>query len=111
MRRNDEGGEEGEGDGDKGNADKGTVEVGSSRSLGHTRPFILPSMWTVNDFLLKMRTNIFKNLRDHYQIPDHIPICLPGKFKKYYSGKTVDVGMYDATFAVGLRLPLIVLHR
>ena len=78
---------------------------------GHTRPFILPKMWTINDFKPTMTANIFKNLRDCYQIPDHIPICLPGKFKKSYSGKTADVGMYDAIFMAGLRLPLTALHR
>ncbi|KAK9984165.1 hypothetical protein SO802_033690 [Lithocarpus litseifolius] len=73
--------------------DEGTLEVGSSRSPGDgfSRPFILPRMWTVNDFLPKMTTNIFKDLRDRYQIPDHIPICLPGKCEKCYSGKTADV--------------------
>ena len=55
--------------------------------------------------------NIFENLRDRYQILDHIPIRLPGKFKKCYLGKTIDVGMYDAMFATGLRLPLTTLHR
>ena len=58
-----------------------------------------------------MTTNIFKNLRDRYQIPDHTPIRLLGKYKKCYSGKTVDVGMYDTTFAAELRLPLTMLHR
>ena len=57
-----------------------------------------------------MTAKIFKNLRDHYQIPNHIPICLPRKFEKCYSGKTADVGMYDAMFAAGLRLPLTTLH-
>ena len=56
-------------------------------------------------------TNIFENLRDRYQILDHIPIRLPGKFKKCYLGKTADVGMYDAMFTAGLRLPLTTLHR
>ena len=86
---------------------------GSSRSPrdGYTRPFILPKMWTVNDFKPTMMTNIFKKLRDRYQILDNIPICLPGKFEKCYSGKTADVGMYDAMFATGLRLPLTALHR
>ena len=109
----DEGGEEGEGDGDEGNADERTIEVGSlgSPEDGHTCPFILPSMWTVNDFLLKMMTNIFKNLRDHYQILDHIPIHLLRKFEKCYSGKIADIDMYDATFAIGLRLPLTALHH
>ena len=55
--------------------------------------------------------NIFKNLRDHYQIPNHIPIRLPGKIEKCYSRKTMDVGMYDAMFTIGLRLPLTALHR
>ena len=59
-------------------------------------------MWTINDFLLKMTINIFKNLRNHYQIPDHIPICLLGKFKKCYLGKTMDVDMYNTMFAIGL---------
>ena len=78
---------------------------------GHTRPFILPKIWTVNDFKPTMTTNIFKNLRDGYQILDNIPIRLPGKFKKCYLGKTTDVGMYDAMFAARLRLPLTALHR
>ena len=108
----DEGDEGEEGDGDEGDADKRTLEVGSSRSPrdGHTRPFILPKMWTVNDFLPTMTTNIFKNLRDRYQIPDHIQIRLLGKFEKCYLGKIANVGMYDAMFAARLRLPLMALH-
>ena len=99
-------------DGDKGDVDKRNLEVGSLGSLGdgHTRPFILLKMWTVNDFLPTMTANIFKNLRDRYQIPDHIPIHLLGKFKKCYSRKTENVGMYDAMFVAGLRLPLTTLH-
>ena len=75
-------GDEGmEGEGDENDMDERTLEVGSSRSpgSGHARPFILPQMWIVNDFLSKMTTNIFKNLRDRFQIPDHIPIHLPRK--------------------------------
>jgi len=102
-----------EGDGDENDADDRTPEVGSSGNpgSGHTCPFILPQMWTVNDFLQKMTTNIFKNLRDRFQIPDHIPIRLPGKFEKCYFGEKADFGMYDTTLAVGLRLPLMALHR
>ena len=101
-----------EGDGDENDADDRTPEVGSSGNpgSGHTHPFILPQMWIVNDFLPKMTTNIFKNLRDRFQIPNHIPIRFPGNFEKCYSGETADVGMYDATLA-GLRLPLMALHR
>ena len=108
----DEGEEEGEDDGDEEEVDERTLEGGSLRSPrdGHTRPFILPKMWTVNDFKPTMTANIFKNLRDCYQIPNHIPIHLSGKFEKCYSGKTVDVGMYDAMFAAGLRLPLMALR-
>ena len=107
-----EGDEEEEDDGDKGDTDERTLEVGSSGSprSRHARPFILPKMWTVNDFLSKMTVNIFKNLRDRYQIPDHISIRLPGKFDKFYTGKTVNINMYDATFAAELRLPLTALH-
>ena len=47
---------------------------------------------------------------DRYQILNHIPICLIGKFEKCYSKKTTDVGMYDAIFTAGLRLPLTALH-
>ena len=102
-----------EDDWDEGDADERTLEVGSSGSLGngHTHPFILPKMWTVNDFLSMMTANIFKNLKNRYQIPDHIPIRLLGKFEKCYSGKTTNVGMYDAIFATGLRLPLMASHH
>jgi len=109
----DKGGKEGEDDKDEGEVDGRTPECGSSGSPGdgHTHPFIFLKMWTVNDFKPMMTANIFKNLRDRFQIPDHIPIHLPRKFEKYYSGKTADIGMYDAMFAVGLRLPLTALHR
>ena len=43
-------------------------------------------------------------------IPDNIPIRLPGKFEKCYTGKTANVGMYDTMFTAGLRLSLTVLH-
>ena len=54
-----------------------------------------------------MSDKVFKTLHGHYQIPNNIPIRLPRKFERWYSGKTTDVGMYDAMFAVGLRLPLM----
>ena len=57
-----------------------------------------------------MSDKVFKTLQDRYQIPDDIPIRLPGKFEKCYSRKTADVGMYDAMFVAGLRLPLTALH-
>ena len=84
--------------------------LGSSRD-GHTCPFILPAIWTVNDFKPTMTTNIFKNLRHRYQIPDNIPTCLLRKFEKCYSRKTVDIDMYNAMFTAGLRLLLMELHH
>ena len=48
----DEGGEEEEDDEDEGEVDRRTPKGGNSGSPrdGHTRPFILPKIWTVNDF-------------------------------------------------------------
>ena len=91
---------------------EGASVEGSSGSPGdgHICPFILPVIWTINDFMPTMTTKIFNNLRDRYQIPDNIPIRLPGKYEKCYSGKTVDIDMYDAMFAGGLRFLLTALH-
>ena len=58
-----------------------------------------------------MSDKFFKELCAHYQIPDHIPIHLPRENERCYLGRTADVGMYDAMFAAGLRLPLTALHR
>ena len=58
-----------------------------------------------------MSDKVFRELRARYQIPDHIPNRLPGENERCYSGRTADVGMYDAMFATSLRLPLTVLHR
>ena len=65
----------------------------------------------VNDFKPMMMTKIFNNLRDCYQILDNIPIHLPGKHERCYSRKIADIGMYDAMFVTGLRLPLMALHH
>ena len=74
-------------------------------------PFILPAEWAVNKFLPSMSDKVFKELRVRYQIPEHIPIRLPKENGKCYSGRTADVGMYDAMFAARFRLPLTALHR
>ena len=58
-----------------------------------------------------MSDRVFKELRSRYQIPNHIPIRLPRENEMCYLGKTADVGMYDAMFATGLRLPLMALHH
>ena len=67
--------------------------------------------WAVNKFLPSMSDKIFSELRVRYQIPEHIPIRLPYESEKCYTGRTADVGMYDAMFAAGLRLLLTALHR
>ena len=79
---------------------KGDEEVVRRENGDGLRPFILPLIWTVNDFYLTMSPNVFNKLRDRFQIPDNIPIRLPRKFKKCYSGKTAGVGMYDVICCV-----------
>ena len=48
------------------------------------KEFILLPLWTVNDFISKIKEPHFKTLRDRYQIPVNIPMCLPYKSEKYY---------------------------
>ena len=96
-----------EGDGDDSDGDEGDREEGPEDN----RPFILPEDWAVNKFLPRMSNKIFGELRTRYQIPNHIPIRLPKENETCYSGRTADVGMYDAMFAAGLRLPLTALHH
>ena len=97
-------------DGDDSDGDEGPSE-GVSEGPRDNRPFILPEDWAVNKFLPRMSNKVFGELRTRYQIPDHILIRLPEENEACYSWRTVDVGMYDAMFAVGLRLPLTALHR
>ena len=98
-------GEEGDGDDGEGSSE------GALAGPGDNRPFILPAEWAVNKFLTSMSDKIFSELRVKYQIPKHIPIHLPYENEKCYTGRTADVGMYDAVFAAGLRLLLTALHR
>lgn len=45
----------------------GEREAVASDSLGNNyRPFILPSIWSVNDFLSKMSKKVFDNLHPRY---------------------------------------------
>ena len=84
---------------------------GPQGSPRDNRPFILPENWSVNKFLPKMSDRVFKELRTHFQIPDHIPLRLPKKNERCYSRRTADVGIYDVVLAAGLRQPLTALHR
>ena len=99
-----------DGDGDEEDDGEESCE-GALVGPGDNRPFILPAEWAINKFLPSMSDKIFKELHVRYQIPEHIPICLPKENEKCYTGRTADVGMYDAMFTVGLRLPLTALHR
>ena len=58
---------------------------------GGPRPFILSLIWMVNDFYLTMSLNVFNKLPERFQIPKNIPINLPRKFEKCYSGRTMNV--------------------
>ena len=105
-------GEDEEEEEDKEEDEEGEEEdVAPGLSGDDYRPFILPEIWSVNDFLSKMMTRVFNNLRPRYQIPDDVPIRMASKKKKCYSGRTLDVGFYEAVFMAGLRLPLTELHR
>ena len=101
-----EGDEESEGNDEGDNEEVECQEVGDS-----SRPFILPLIWTVNDFYPTISPNVFNKLCDHFQIPESIPIHPSRKHKRCYSRKIVDVGMYNTMFATGQRLPLTELHR
>ena len=90
--------EEGERESDENNDGDEESYKGTSGSPRGNHPFILPKNWIVNKFLPKMSDRFFKELRTRYQIPNHIPIRLPRKNERCYSGRTTDVGMYDAMF-------------
>lgn len=89
---------------------RGNEVVGQANSSGR-RPFILLLIWTVNDFYPTMSQKVFNTLLDYSQILENIPLWLPRKFEKCYSRKTANIGMYNAMFTAGLRLPLTELHR
>ena len=58
-----------------------------------------------------MSLKVLNNLRTCFQILDHIPMWLPRKFEKCYSGKIANISLYDAMFTAGLRLMLTELHH
>ena len=99
-----------DGDGDEEDDGEESCE-GASVGPRDNSPFILPAEWAVNKFLPLISDKIFKELRIRYQIPEHIPICLSEENEKFYTGRAADVGMYDAMFAAGLRLPLTALYH
>ena len=104
--------EEGDNDSDDDGEDDGEDSYeGALVGPRDNRPFIIPAKWTVNKFLTSMSDKVFKELRVRYQIPEYIPIRLPKENEKCYSRRTAVMGMYNAMFAAGLRLPLTALQR
>ena len=64
----------------------------------------------VNYFVSTIKENHFKTLRENYQIPESIPICLPYKSEKCYYDSVEGVGVYEQMLKAGLRFPLNSLH-
>ena len=67
--------------------------------------------WMVNNIRSTIKEVHFKTLRAIYQIPDHIPICLPYKSEKCYYDGVDDVRVYEQALKAGLRFPLNTLKR
>ena len=108
--------EEGGGDDDEEDENDKKGEEHNDGSVGRvdssrTKPFILPSIWTIENFYPTMTRKFFNTLHNRHQILDNIPLHLLGKFKKCYSRKMASMGMYDAMYTAGLRLPLMELYR
>ena len=59
------------------------------------REFIMLPEWTVNNFVSTIKENHFKTLRENYQIPENILICLPYKSEKCYYDGVEGVGIYE----------------
>ena len=59
------------------------------------REFIMLPEWMVNNFVSTIKENHFKTLRENYQIPENIPICLPYKSEKCYYDGVEGVGIYE----------------
>ena len=74
------------------------------------REFILLPLWTINDFISKIKGSHFKTLKEKYQIPVNIPMHLPYKLEKCYYEGLLDVGINEQMLKVGLRFPLSTLH-
>ena len=74
------------------------------------REFILLPLWMVNDFVSKIKESHFKTLKNKYQIPVNIPMCLPYKSEKCYYEGLEDIGIYEQMLKAGLRFPLSTLH-
>ena len=95
LEREEVEGERDEGEGDEeeefGEEEDGEEEDGEGDGKGFElssddfRPFSLPKIWSVNNFLPKLSVKMFNKLHDYFQIPSHIPLRLSGKNEKCYS--------------------------
>ena len=75
------------------------------------RQFVLLPLWPVKDFKSSIKQKHFDTLREKYQIPVNIPICLPYKSEKCYYRGVNGVGVYEQMFKTGLRFPLSAFHH
>ena len=67
--------------------DNAKPPVQSVVGLDGLREFIILPIWMVNDFTSTIKESHFKTLREKYQIPINIPLCLPYMLEKcYYKG-------------------------
>ena len=96
---------------DEENVENVESPIRSVIGLDSLKKFVLPLMWTVNDFNSTIQIKHFNTLRERYQILDDIPIHLPFKFEKCYYRGVDDVKVYEQMFKVGFRLPLSALQR
>lgn len=73
--------------------------------------FVLPPIWSVNNFLLKMINEVFRMLCPCFRIVDYILIRKAYKGEKCYRRDTKDTSFFEAAFIGRLRLPLSEIHR
>ena len=92
-------------------SDDGEKRLKSVMGADGLREFVMLPEWTVNNFTSRIKEVHFKTLRAIYQIPDHIPICLPYKSEKCYYDGMDDVGVYEQALKAGLKFPLNSLKR
>ena len=59
------------------------------------REFLIPLVWTINDFNSSIKRPHFETLRERYQISTNVRIRLPFKFKKCYYWDVEDIGVYE----------------
>ena len=69
--------------------------------------FVLPQIWSMNDFLSKTTDEVFRRLRPCFRLPNDVPIRKAYKWEKCYTRDTEDIGFYKADFIVGLGCLLV----